>query len=241
MHIQLGPDAPLLARAAVTSILVLHIGAGCVGLGAGAVALATRKGERAHRMAGNAFFGAMLTTLAIGAAAAPFIGQPVNTFGGLFGIYLVVSGWATVRRPEGPAGRYEIGAMVVPLAAVPLLLAFGWMGAHAPGGTIEGVPYLAAYIIAGVAACAAALDLSVILRRGVFGAQRVARHLWRMCLALFFASASLFIGQPQVFPAPLRGSLLPLALAFAPLALMIFWLLRVQFTSAFRPLPAPAE
>jgi hypothetical protein len=61
-----------------------------------------------------------------------------------------------------------------------------------------------------------------------------------MCLALFFASASLFVGQPQEFPAPLRGSLLLVALAFAPLVLMIFWLLRVQFSDAFRPAATPA-
>ena len=50
MHFQPGPDAPLLARAAVATILVLHIAAGCVAIGSGGVALATRKGGRLHRV-----------------------------------------------------------------------------------------------------------------------------------------------------------------------------------------------
>jgi hypothetical protein len=56
-----------------------------------------------------------------------------------------------------------------------------------------------------------------------------------MGLALFIASASFFLGQPKVFPAPLRGSPILVALALAPLVLMIFWLLRVRFTNRFKP------
>jgi len=238
MHIQVGPDAPFLARAAVTAILVLHIGAGCAAIGSGAVALAARKGERAHRMAGNIFFGAMLATFIVGAPTAFFVGQQSNLFGGVFGTYLVISGWATARDRESQVGRLAMGAMLIPALAAPALLAVGWLGAHSPAGAIWGIPHQVAYVVAAAAAFAGALDLSVILRGGLSGAQRVARHLWRMCLTLFFAAAALVINQPQDIPPPLQGSPLLVGLVYAPLGLMVFWLLRVWFTDAFRPAPS---
>jgi hypothetical protein len=54
-----------------------------------------------------------------------------------------------------------------------------------------------------------------------------------MCVALFFASGSLFLGQQQVFPKALQGSPILVALAVAPLLLMVFWLLRVRLARAF--------
>jgi uncharacterized membrane protein len=240
MHIQLGPDAPLLARAAAATVLALHIGAGCVAIGSGAVALAARKGGRAHRMAGNAFFAAMLATFVVGAPTAPFIGQQSNLFGGVFGTYLVISGWATARGREGQVGWLAVGAMLIPAVAAPALLAVGWMGAQNRDGALWGIPYQVAFVVAAAAAFTGALDLSVLMRGGLSGAQRVARHLWRMCLTLFFAAAALIINQPQDVPLPLRGSPLLVALVYAPLGLMVFWLLRVQFTDAFRPAAAPA-
>jgi hypothetical protein len=70
----------------------------------------------------------------------------------------------------------------------------------------------------------------LILRGGISGAQRITRHLWRMCVALFIAAASLFLGQPNVFPASVRGSFILFVPEVAVLGLMIFWLIRVRFT-----------
>ncbi|MDQ3274540.1 MAG: hypothetical protein M3Q39_05785 [Actinomycetota bacterium] len=60
------------------------------------------------------------------------------------------------------------------------------------------------------------------------------RHLGRMCFALFIAVASLFLGQPQVFPETLRSSG---ALALPPvlvLAVLLWWLVRVRLLPRFR-------
>jgi hypothetical protein len=81
-----------------------------------------------------------------------------------------------------------------------------------------------------------ALDLRMILRGGVFGAQRIARHLWRMCVALLITAASFFLGQQQVFPAPLRGSPFPFVPEITVLGLLIFWLVRVRCTNWFKTL-----
>ena len=96
------------------------------------------------------------------------------------------------------------------------------------------MPALPHYVFAGVAVLAAAGDLRMILRHGVFGAQRIARHLWRMCVALFIATASLFLGQQQVFPEFVRGSPILYVPVIAVLGVMIFWLIRVRFTGRFK-------
>jgi len=62
--------------------------------------------------------------------------------------------------------------------------------------------------------------------------QRITRHLWRMCFGLFIATGSFFLGQQQVSPAFLRGSIFLTVLAVLPFPLMIYWLIRVRFSSA---------
>jgi hypothetical protein len=50
-----------------------------------------------------------------------------------------------------------------------------------------------------------------------------------MCFALFFAAASFFLGQQKVMPTFMHGSPLLFIPAFAPLGLMIYWLIRTRF------------
>jgi hypothetical protein len=69
---------------------------------------------------------------------------------------------------------------------------------------------------------------------GLQGAQRITRHLWRMCFSLFIASGSFFLGQAKVIPKPIR--ILPLLAipALLPLVLLFYWLVRVRFTKWYR-------
>jgi len=80
-------------------------------------------------------------------------------------------------------------------------------------------------------------DLRMLLRGGVFGVQRIVRHLWRMCFGLFIASASVFIARPHLFPAILRRTNVLLLLGVLPLLFMVFWFLRVRFGNAFKRRP----
>jgi uncharacterized membrane protein len=233
MIIHLSPDAPLLIRAAAATALALHIGGGCVALVSGGAALVFRKGDRGHRLSGDVFVGAMLVAMSIAAVMAPLV-QPSNTAGAIFTAYLVARASATVRRRPGEVGRFEVGAFLAVAAAAAVTGWFAWVGAHNPRGVIDGVPFQAALVICLIAAFAAALDLRMILRGGISGAARLARHVWRMCTALLFAAASFFIGQPQVFPEPLRGSPILMAPVLAVLAAMIFWMVRVRFPRLVR-------
>ena len=210
-----------------------------MGLVSGAAAMAFRKGERLHRAAGAVFFVAMLTMSGIGAAVAPFLpkDQAPNTLAGVITFYLVATGWATVRRKAGAVGVFEVGAFLAALCAAAAGAAWVWVNAHT-AGVAHGPGDGAISIFAAVAALAAAFDLRVILRGGVSGASRIARHLWRMCVALFIAAGS-FAGQPKAIPEFLRGSPVLFLPMIAVLGLMIFWLVRVRFTNRFKAVRSP--
>jgi uncharacterized membrane protein len=217
----------------VTPQLLLHIGAGSIGILAGAAALTVRKGARLHRVFGTVFVVAMLATAVSAGYLAFFIPRWSQVVGVNFVFYLLATGWMTVRRQDGRIGLFERGAPVVAIAVAIALVIFGAKAALSPRGTFDKVPAAVHFIIAAVALLAAAGDLRMILRGGISGAPRIARHLWRMCAAFFIATGSFFIGQQKVMPKVLHGSPLLYALAAAPLLLMIFWLIRVRFTNRF--------
>jgi len=225
-----------LVRGAAALVLIVHISAAGIALLAGTAALWFRKGQRLHRIAGNVFFVSMLIMCAIGAVVAPFLPQPqwTSTLVAVLTSYLVATSWVTIKRKKGTVGRFEIGALLVPLTVAVTLVTLGLQAANRPTGSSAAAPLPAYFVFAAIAALAAALDLRVILRRGVSGAQRITRHLWRMCGALLIASFSFFLGQPQVFPASIRGSPILFVPEIAVLVLMIFWLVRVRRPSVFR-------
>jgi uncharacterized membrane protein len=231
--------------AAATVGLFLHMGGGTVGIVTGAVALASRKGERLHRVFGKVFLVAMLinavaaTCLASVLVARGVAAQWSNVFGGAATFYLVTTAWATVRRQPGTVGRFEMVALMVALGLAALSLS-GLLKLANGGKPDNDVPVAAPIIFAAVAVMAAGLDLRVILRGGVSGVQRLARHLWRMCAGLFIACGSFFIGQQQVMPKFVQGSPFLIALGVAPIFLMIFWLFRVRMAKVYRTGALPA-
>ena len=106
-----------------------------------------------------------------------------------------------------------------------------------------------AQLIDGGSVCllAAAGDVRMLVRGGVLGAKRIARHLWRMCFGLFIAAGSFFLGPSnrplrllstvgvgQHLSPALFSTSLYLLLTILPLILLIFWLVRVRFTKAYR-------
>ncbi len=231
----------------MSPLLIVHIGAGSLGILSGYAAVSVRKGKPAHRALGTVFFLAMLTVSALAAYLALFVppthagGAPPNASVsvGILTFYLAATAWMTVRRKQGDVGWFERGALIAVVGVALALLIFGVRAAGIPGAAPGAyVPY---FVFASFAAFAAAADLKVIRRGGVSGPPRIARHLWRMCFALFFAAAFFFLGQQQVMPAFMRGSPILLVPALAPLALMIFWLLRVRFTNAFKAPSLPSE
>jgi uncharacterized membrane protein len=225
----------------MTPVLILHIGAGATGIVSGYATLCVRKGERLHRVFGTVFFVSMLTVSALAVYLALFVpptsrgGAPPNASVsvGLLTFYLVATAWVTVRRAAGQAGLIEKGLFALALGAGLALLIFGLRAASfAAARPGDYVPY---FVFASFAAVFAALDLKVILQGGISGAPRIARHLWRMCFALFFAASFFFLGQQASMPAYMRGSPLLFVPALAPLVLLVFWMIRVRLTNWFKP------
>jgi uncharacterized membrane protein len=240
MHLQLAADAPVLLRAAAFGALVLHVGGASLGMASGAVALATRKGGRLHRAAGQVFFGAMLTMSGVAAVVAPLFPDRISALMGAFTFYLTVTGWLAVRRPADAMGRLET---VAALGALAIVGAGLWLGALSPRGLLDDLPFQIAIVVAAVALLAAASDLRLIRRGGIAGPARIRRHVWRMCAALFiaFGSAAGQIKVVELMPAVVRHSaLLQFSPALSVLALMVFWLVRTRAPRWRRPTLAVA-
>jgi uncharacterized membrane protein len=236
MILHVPAESPWWFFAAAGLILFLHIAGGTVGIISGAVALLARKGGRLHRAAGTVFLVSMLTMATIGAAASPFLPVPSmpNVFAGILTFYLVATGWAAIKREEGRIGRFEKGGLGVALGVVAGGATFILMAMNSPTGTVGKTPPQAFYVFAVVGAIAAAGDLKMILRGGLSGSARITRHLWRMSVALTIASGSFFLGQQRIMPAYMRGSPWLFVPVFAPLLLMVFWLIRVRLMPWFK-------
>jgi hypothetical protein len=87
---------------------------------------------------------------------------------------------------------------------------------------------------------AAVCDLRMIRAGGIAGPARIARHLWRMTLALAIANGSFFLGQPRFVPEIFKATGLNFALPLGVVALLIFWLVRVRLPRTPRHRPAVA-
>jgi hypothetical protein len=223
----------------LSALTVFHITAGSFGLAAGGTALFVAKGAWLHRMAGSVFFIAMLLMATSGVALAVLkpAAAAFNVVIGSLTFYLVATSWATVLRKEGEMGKFEVAALVGAIAIAAAGLIAGVAAANRTTvAAADGIPAFLYFAFGGVAALAAAADTTVILRRGVSGAQRIARHLWRMCFAMLIGAIAFFIGQgAKIFPPGVReikiGALPILAVpVILIVALSLFWLVRVLFT-----------
>ena len=220
----------------MTPLTLVHIVGGSLALGAGAAALAFRKGSARHAQAGRIFLGSMLVLTFTGAVIAAAREAWPTAMIGIFTGYLVITAWWTARRRDGVAGRFEKWALVVALACSLVQVSFGLVALSTPRGWWHGLPAAAMFPYAAFAAIAAAGDLRVILTGKLSPRQRVARHVWRVCLALLIAAASFFFGQQKAFPEEYRGGFLWFVPPLAILGLMIFWLIRIRFPRAFAKL-----
>ena len=222
------------------AIMWIHIAGGAIALLSGTMAVAVRKGGAVHAQAGTWFFSSMLVLGITAAILEPYRPVPGSPVGGIMVCYFVATSWVTARRRDGTTGRFEIGACAAALVMAALMVWGGLTGATTPAGPGPVFALGAICLLAGL------LDLNAVLRRKLKPAQRIARHLWRVCFAFFIATGSFFLGQQDALPAAVRGSPILFVLAFAPFAVMAFWLVRVRFPKAItrlklRPPASPIE
>jgi len=209
------------------TLLPLHITAGVVGLASGAVALYARKGGVLHRKSGKVFVYATLAMSISGATIAALKSQTINVVAGLLTFYLVTTALLTVRdRPRW----LDVCATVFGLGLALFSLGSGFAGAPSAGGFI---------FFGAVALLAVYGDLRLMRAGGIQGIHRIARHLWRMCFAMFVLTGSFFLGQSQVFPEPIRIVPLLATPVFLVIFLMIYWLVRVKIQQRDPLIPRP--
>ena len=202
----------------IAAILPVHILGGVLALCSGYIALYASKGAAVHRKSGMFFVVAMFAMSLSGALmdALDTASVSVNVLAGLITFYFVTTGLLTVRRRAPEPQRLDVAAMVFALALG--LLAF-------KTGRPETAPM---FIFALVAILAAAGDLRVVRARGIHGRARIARHLWRLCFAMWVAAASFFWGPPRRIPDVIRyPAFFPIPVLL-PVAVMLLWLWRLR-------------
>ncbi|HEX8262259.1 MAG TPA: hypothetical protein VF547_05235 [Allosphingosinicella sp.] len=216
-------------------LMAVHIGAGLIALAAGAVAMAMRKGGTGHGRAGTGFVAAMLVLGLTAAILSPLKAEPESPLGGILVCYFVLTAWMAARRRDGRMGLFEQAACLFALAGGAVTLWAGLAGeSTTPAGRGPVLIFGAVCLLAGL------LDLNALLRRRLAPAQRLARHVWRMCVAFFIATGSFFLGQQDVMPKAVQGSAWLFVPAFAPFAAMLFWLVRLRFARAIARLKLAA-
>lgn len=214
----------------MSPILLFHICTGTLGMLSGFVAIFLRKGSRQHGIAGNVFTASMLGLSASGAFLAILKFQPGNILGGFLTFYMVSTAWLSARHSDGRTRIFDWGALLFVLAVAAVEVTLGFQAAASATGMKYDYPPAPYFIFGSVALLAGVGDSRMLRRGGIFGAQRVARHLWRMCFALFVAAVSIFLARAQLFPLILKKTRVLAFLSFLPLLLMLYWLVRVLFT-----------
>ncbi len=226
--------------------LIVHILGGSLGLLSGTAAMTFRKGSPRHVLAGRVFVASMLIMGVFAVYLAITRHQPSNIGGGFLTVYLIGTAWLTARRRDGETSRFDWVVLLIPLAIGIFLWMNGIKVLRSGASSQGGVPVGMMFFMGSVCLLAAAGDVRMLVRGGVAGAKRIARHLWRMCFGLFIASGSFFLG-PSNRPLRLLSSVgvgkylspalfsttLYLILTLLPLILLIFWLVRVPFTKAY--------
>jgi hypothetical protein len=153
---------------------------------------------------------------------------------GLFTCYLAVTGWMAVRRRAGTTGAFERIACAFAFLMAAGMILLGVAAKTDPDGVFGGSPASGFFGIGTIVALAAFLDLKVVLNRGISGTDRIARHVWRMGLALWIAIGSFFLGQQRVMPESVQGSPLLLVPPLAIFAIVLFWLVWLRIGKRVR-------
>lgn len=212
-----------------SSLFFVHVLGAVLSLLAGALAMVFRKGAGLHAAAGTVFGVSMLSMSAAGAIiAASFKPNFGNVMGGALTFYLVATGWMAARRRERKSGIFDIAALLLGFAIGATQMTVGVMAKMSPRGVMFGYPAMMYFIFGTIALLFAASDVRMILRGGVAGAQRIARHLFRMCLALLMALLSFYPARAHLFSKAINDSNVLYLPHLLLVGALLYWMYRVR-------------
>lgn len=208
---------------------MMHIIAGLLALAAGAIALYATKGSWLHRRSGTIFAYAMLLMSGSGALmAAAMASNRVSVIAGVLTFYLVGTGLLTVLRPVEQSRAWVTAFLLLASAATVYAVALALQGLASPSGRVDGLPPAPMLLFATLGLLGVVGDARLLRAGRMDGPRRLGRHLWRMGVALWIATASFFLGQADLFPEPARRSgwlAIPVVLV---LVTVVAWMVRVR-------------
>ncbi|HEX6084835.1 MAG TPA: hypothetical protein VF266_09945 [Thermoanaerobaculia bacterium] len=217
-------------------LLPIHIAAGGLAIVFGFGALFVKKGGTLHRRSGMLFVYAMLV-MGITASLLEFLHRSsmTNLLAALLAMYFVGTALTTVRPPSRWTRAINVVALTLAIGLALAAFVGGVQGVSKPGLSPGGVPFrtigVMSFVLATALALAAIGDVRIMRSGPPRGGPRLARHLWRMCFALFIAAGSFFSIRERVakvlpeFLATGSMRLLPILALFG---MMFYWLWKVR-------------
>ncbi|HEU4523078.1 MAG TPA: DUF2306 domain-containing protein [Thermoanaerobaculia bacterium] len=217
-------------------LLPIHIVAGGLAVIFGFVALFAKKGGTVHRRIGMLFVYAMIL-MGVTASMLEFLQSSDigNVVAAVLSLYFVGTALTTVRPPSRWTRVINVAALTVATGLAFAMILGGVKSVSTPGLSSGGVPFrtigVMSFFLSAVLLLCVAGDLRVMRSGMPRGGPRLARHLWRMCFALFIAAGSFFSIRERVatiLPDPFASGpmrALPIVVLFGA---MFYWLWRVR-------------
>ena len=214
----------------MSPLLIFHITTASIGLLGGVAAMSLRKGSTGHRTGGTVFVIGMICMTVSAILLGLIKTQTLNALVGALTCYLVASGWMAGRRDRLQDARIVNAALgVVALGVGALLVKFGIEALNSPSHLKDGEEAPGYFFFGAIALLSAALDLRLIIG-GIVNKHRIARHLWRMNLAMAIGVISVTPRLNRLAGHPIHTDALLAVPAVLVLLFMVFWLWRVLAT-----------
>lgn len=217
----------------VKALVAVHVFSGVVGLLSGFSVIIIKKGSQLHKRVGKIFFCAMMVLGLTGAIVGFVRWIPLSALNGLLVCYFVLTSLLVIQKENSFASQVERILAFFAVALVVSYALFGSLARTMPEGMLAGFGSITYFVFGSVAAFAVAGDVIYFLKKSLSVRSRVIRHLWRMLFPLFMATAAFFLGQAKLFPPQIQQSLVITLPVIVVVAAMLFWVVRVYFTSSW--------
>ena len=218
----------------VSLLLVFHITVATTGMLSGVGAMAFTKGSQKHRTSGKVFAISMMLMGLSAMYLAALKSIMLSVLGGALMVYLVATAWLAVK-PQWQ----KIPFVGLTTLLFSLLIGFGYFyaGMAAAGSesglSKDGLPPGVFYFFGSISLIAVACDIKRLFAQNNHFAPHIIQHVWRIGFAMFMATASLFLGQSQVFPAALQTIILLMSPVLSVMLFFVFWLIKVSIWRRF--------
>ena len=193
--------------------------------------MSLRKGSKGHRIGGSVFTIGMICMTASAIPLGLLKAQTLNALVGALTCYLVASGWVAGRRDRFQNVRIANAALgVIALGVGALLVTFGIEALNSPSHLKDGEDASGYLFFGAIAVLSTALDLRLVIG-GIGNKHRIARHLWRMNLAMAIGIISVTPRLNRLAGHPIQSDALLVTPTLLVLLFMVFWLWRVLATN----------